>query len=952
MKRLICSFAIALAAALLTPLAAQAGFGLNSLGVQIEGESKGEAPAAGSHPKSVTFSFGLNYAGTGSDAFTEGRFRDFFSELISGLVADTTAYTSCTTLQFLEGECPDSSAVGVTANSITEPGAWRALPVYILTPPPGVLARFGFHVLANSVPLMIDAGLRQSPPYNAFATTRLVPQSLYVFANKTQLWGDPSDPEHAPLRGKCYEQEVAPGEEFEFEGQGGKKCHVEANPEPLLTLPTRCTGANATLFAADTYEDPGALLSDGAPNLTDPAWSSGTVTSPPFTQCEQLGFKPVITAKPTTKAAQSASGLNFALDVADEGLTSVGGRAQSQIRKAVVELPEGMTVNPSQAEGLEVCSEADLAHETLTAAPGEGCPQASKIGTVEVESPLVSQMIGGSLYVAKPYENLAGDSLIAVYMVFKSPQLGVIIKLPLRVEPDPKTGRLISIAEDLPQLPFSHFRLHFREGARAPLISPPGCGEFSTAATLYPWSGGQPVTSTSAFQVISGPNSSPCPSGAAPFNPGLEAGTLNNAAGRYSTYFMRITRGDGEQDITKLSQVLPPGVVGKIAGVPYCSDAAISQAASRTGAHGGQEELDRPSCPAASKIGRTVAGAGVGSQLTYVPGSLYLAGPYHGDPLSVVSVTPAVAGPFDAGTVVVRFALSLNPVTGEVELDGAASDPIPHVLKGIPLDVRDLQAYVDRPDFTLNATSCEAEQTRTTIWGGGTAIAPAPDSPVGREARYQAADCRALGFSPKLGIELRGGTTRGAHPALRSVVTPKPGDANFADAAVTLPHSAFLDQAHIRTICTRVQFAAGPGNGAQCPEGSVYGHARAWTPLLDEPLSGPVFLRSSNHNLPDLVVALHGTVDIDLDARIDSIHGGIRAIFARIPDAPVSRFILDMTGGNRGLIVNSRNLCVKPGRNRADADLTGQNGKRDHIRPAVRAAKCGNPRHQAHRRRG
>ena len=562
------------------------------------------------------------------------------------------------------------------------------------------------------------------------------------------------------------------------------------------------------------------------------------------------------------------------------------------------------------------------------------------------------ELLRGSLFVAEPYKNPFG-SLIALYMVIKDPGLGILLVQPIEVRPDPLSGQLVGIAEDIPQQPFSHFRLRFREGGRAPLIAPPGCGSFETTATLYPSSGGAAVTSSSSFEIIAGPGNSPCPAGA-PFNPGFEAGAESNAAAHYSPFEMRITRGDGEEDLTKFSATLPAGVLARLAGVPYCPEAAIAQAKSRTGEHGGQEELDHPSCPAASRIGTTTAGAGVGGQLTYVGGSLYLAGPYNGDPLSVVSITPAVAGPFDAGTVVVRVALTLNPVSGRAEADGSASDPIPHILQGIPLNVRDLRVDVDRDRFTLNATSCAEERTEAALFGGGAVLDPLPDHPVEASARYQAADCANLGFKPELAIKLRGGTRRGANPALRAIVTPRPfREANFSRAVVKLPRSAFLDQGHIRTVCTRVQFAAGPGNGARCPKGSVYGHARAWSPLLDEPLEGPVFLRSSNHNLPDLVVALHGVVDIDLAARIDSVRGGIRASFAKIPDAPVSRFILDMQGAKKGLIVNSRNLCRKPKRNRALANLSGQNARRHRAKPLLRATRCQKQakRHRRHRRR-
>ncbi|HET6570527.1 MAG TPA: hypothetical protein VFG58_03465 [Solirubrobacterales bacterium] len=970
MKRLTATLAtLAAAAFLLAPAAAQAEFGIKSLAVQVSEADGSPATQAGAHPFAFSEGFEVNAiheAGGDPPYVPDGRFKDAFIEQMEGIVADTTAYPACSAADFLaqqaepEGTCPEDTQVGVSASAVSEPEAWNGSRVYNLVPPPGVALRLGFHVTAVS--LVVDLGISQAAPYAAFASARSVPETLLVFGNKTQVWGNPSDPRHDELRGDCYAQTNVfdtPVADFRFESESGKSdCAVEPNLRPFLTLPTRCEGANETTFAADSYERPGSYLADAAPDLTDPAWSRGTVLTPSFEGCEKLGLNASIQAKPTTLAAQSASGLDFTLDVTDEGLTSASAEhAGSDIRKTVVRLPEGMTVNPSQAEGLEACSEADLARETLSSGPGAGCPEASKIGTIEVQSPLVDEAIGGALYVAKPYENLAGDSLIAVYAVFKNPQLGIIVKQPIEVEPDPLTGRLVGTAEDIPQLPFSSFRLHFREGGRAPLISPPGCGEFQTEAKLYPWSGGPPTTSTSAFTAISGPGGSACPAGAAPFDPGFEAGTLNNAAARYSPFYMRITRGDGEQDLTKLSQVLPPGVLAKLAGVPYCPEAAIALAASRQGPHGGREELSHPACPAASQIGRTAAGAGVGSELTYVSGSLYLAGPYHGDPLSVVSVTPAVAGPFDAGTVVVRFALTLNPVSGEAELDGAASDPIPHILKGIPLNVRDLRAWVDRPDFTLNATSCERESTRATLWGGGTVIDPRPDSPVARRARYQAAGCRALGFKPHLAIKLRGGTKRGRFPALHAVYAPKAGDANLSRLALAFPKSEFVEQGHFRTICTRVQFAAGAGHGASCPKGATYGHVKVWTPLLDEPLSGPVMLRSSNHNLPDAIFVLHGppsaAVDLEVAIRIDSVHGRLRVTVGSAPDAPVSRAVVDMQGGQKGLFVNSRNLCFKPARNRANARLRGQNGKISHTRPVVRALRCGHrKRHRVHRRRG
>jgi hypothetical protein len=317
-----------------------------------------------------------------------------------------------------------------------------------------------------------------------------------------------------------------------------------------------------------------------------------------------------------------------------------------------------------------------------------------------------------------------------------------------------------------------------------------------------------------------------------------------------------------------------------------------------------------------------LTGSGVGSELTYVEGKLYLSGPFNGAPLSVIAVVPALAGPFDIGTVVTQVALQVNPRTGQARVDGSRSDPIPTILSGIPVRARDIRVLVDRPNFTLNPTNCNPLSIGAEIWG---------NSPAYVSDRFQAANCASLGFKPRLTLRLKGGTKRGGHPALRGIFEPRSGDANLSALALRLPHSAFLDQSHIRTICTRVQFAA-----RQCPPGAIYGHATAFTPLLSEPLQGAVYLRSSDHPLPDLVADLRGLVDVEAVARIDSVNGGLRASFEDLPDAPLTKVVVDMQGGKTGLIVNSRNLCAST--SRAQAHFSGQSGRRYSAKPLVRVA--------------
>jgi hypothetical protein len=701
-------------------------------------------------------------------------------------------------------------------------------------------------------------------------------------------------------------------------------------------------------LSSDSWQDHGTFVSASA-QIKDSAGDPVGVTG-----CDKLSYAPANESITSTDQAGTGTGLDFNVDLPNNGLNEVIGIAESNTQKAVVTLPEGVTINPSVGEGLGFCTPAQYEEETTFSSEGEGCPSDSKVGTLHLESPLVDEAIDGSVYLAQqddPSTTTPGaenpfDTDIALYMVLRNMQLGILVKRPLKVIPDPKTGQLVATIDNIPQLPFSHFNFHFREGARAALITPSACGKYTTVAKFYPSSDpANPKVVNSSFEITKGVNGGPCPPGGLPpFHPRFEAGSVNNNAKSYSAFDMRLTRADGEQDMTKFSSILPPGVLGKLAGVSKCSDAAIASAKTKTG----RQEKASPSCPSSSLIGHTLAGAGVGDSLTYVPGQLYLGGPYHGDPLSVVSVTPALAGPFDAGTVVVREALTLNPVTAEVEVDGKSSDPIPHILKGIVLKVRDLRIYVDKPDFILNPTSCDPSSAKATLFGANLNVFdPADDVPVDLATRYQAANCSSLAFKPKLALELHGGTKRGDHPALKAVVTARSADANIGKAVVTLPTSAFLDQAHIRTICTRVQYAADGGSGAGCPPASQYGYAKAFTPLLDEPVQGPVYLRSSSHKLPDLVVALHGLVNVDISSRIDSFKGGIRSSFETIPDAPVSKFVLNMQGGKKGLVVNSRNLCA--GTNRADAVFEGQNGVPYDFKPVVRPS-CGKAKkHKRHR---
>lgn len=895
---------------------------------------------AGEHPFAVVSKFELK---TAPDSRSPGalvpagaNMRNAEVATPPGLVGNPYAVPFCLPSMFFRldtfSKCPDETQIGtakVHLNFFGSPPTTVESAVYNLPPKAGEPATFGFWTV--TVPLILRPRLRDDGTYGITVASKNIDETLPVLDAEIKLWGVPASPDHDLERGEKF-----------WGGQCGsvgrpQPCNSFAPELAFLTSPVNCADAPYTsILDVESWK-----------GETDSAESVFEGNSGPsgWTGCDKVPFTPSIQSQPSSNASESATGLSFELSIPESGITSPKGIAQSTLKKAVVKLPEGMTLNPSAGEGLGHCSPADFAREELRTNPGTGCPNSSKLGSIRIDTPLLNEPAEGSLFLAEtddPATKTPGaenpfDSLISMYMVARIPERGVIVKAAGKVEPDPKTGQIVTTFDNLPPLPFSKFTLNFREGARAPLATPPTCGTFSTIAELTPYSAMSDkdvVTVSSPFEIKIGGGGGPCPSGGKPsWRPGLFAGTINNRAGSYSAFNLRLTRNDGEQEFTNFSIKLPPGVIGKLAGVPFCPDAAVAVARQKTGT----EELTNPSCPAASEVGRTLVGSGVGTSLTYVPGKVYLAGPYNGSQLSIIAITAAKVGPFDLGTVVIREAIKINPETAEVFVDPTGSDPIPHIIDGVVVHARDIRVYVDRPSFVLNPTDCESTSTASTVLGTGADFgSTADDEPFTVTSPFQAADCASLGFKPKLGIQLLGGTKRGDNPKLRATLHARPGDANIGRAQVTLPHSEFLDNEHIKTICTRVQFAAGEVPGDKCPAASVYGYARAFTPLLDQPIEGPVFLRSSSHPLPDLVAALHSDrININLAGRIDSFgEGRIRTTFEGVPDAPVTKFVLTMLGGKKGLLINSTNICK--GKHNAIVAFNGQNGKRYVKNPAIK----------------
>ncbi len=885
-----------------------ATFGIKSFSLDAVDQNDQPYAQAGGHPYALVADIEFNTTTTTENGNPQSspsaNVRDLTTDLPAGLVGDPTATSRCDSAEFLFNQCSGAAQVGV----IQLHGAlWGTgeIPVYNITPPKGVTARFGFLGVTN-VPVFFDASVRTGGDYGVSAGSLRVPQLSAVEGLTLTMWGVPADQSHDPLR------HCADGNPL--------GCSSGLPRRPFLTNPTSCLGQRTATTRADSWSGIGDFV-------------TAQTTMPAITGCDRPPFTPSFGAQPTSSSADSPTGLHVNLEVPQND--NPDGFAAAHLKKAVVTLPEGVSVNPSSAGGLAACSPAQI---DLSGPGAATCPDASKVGTVEVDTPLLEHPLPGAVYIASPHDNPFG-SLLAIYIAVNDPIAGVIVKLAGEVHPDPQTGQLTTTFKENPQLPFEDFELNFVAGPRAALTTPPMCGEYETTTDLTPWTTPEEEDAHpfDRFQIGSGPGSSPCaqqPSDE-PNTPSFSAGTITPLAGKYTPFVLNLKREDGSQRLSAIDAQLPPGLIGKLAGIPYCPEAALAVAGSRSGA----TELSSPSCPAASQVGMVDVGAGSGSQPYRVTGKAYLTGPYKGAPLGLAIVTPAVAGPFDLGNVVVRAALYVNPETAQIS---AKSDPLPTILQGIPIDVRSIALRMDRPRFTLNPTSCKAMSVTATALSVLGQVAPL-------SSRFQVGGCGDLGFKPKLTLSLKGGTERGKHPALRAVLKMRAGEANIAKAQVALPHSEFLDNAHIKTICTRVQFAEGARPGERCPPDSIYGHARAITPLLDKPLEGPVYLRSSSHQLPDLVAALNGQIQVVLDGTIDSVKGGIRNRFEVVPDAPVSKFVLSMQGGKKGLLVNSTNLCRST--NRATAKFTAHSGKVNDFDPVVEnsCAKQGKRKGRRHR---
>jgi hypothetical protein len=781
--------------------------------------------------------------------------------------------------------------------------------LYNLEPKFGEPARLGFYI-GFSKEIILEGGVAWENDFHEYFTIHLPAPSVGVSSLRSRLvaFGRSGDGTHVTLPSTCYDPNEL--------------------PDPY-----------STWFRGESYGEPNPTFPEGST-----PWQSKLPPGARTTGCDSVPFDPSLEVDAGTNDVDSPAAATVTTRVPfDPAIEGGEGISQSHVRKAEISLPQGMGLNPSGAQRLAVCSDAQFKKGVRTYE--NECPDGSKIGTVEVDSPPLADTLEGNVYVGEQMSNdPESGNLYRILLEAKSEAEGIDARLVGHVKADKQTGALTAVIDDeltgefagklpsgLPQVPFEEIRVHI-DGSKEVLTSPPICSATGTSH-FEPWARpGELKPVNSKVTLTSDPTGGACPAtmAARKFTPLYKAKVDSGKAGAYSPLHVNIARRDGEQELKVVNVTLPKGLTGKLAGIPYCPEAAIAAAAGKSG----KAEQAAPSCSGESRIGTVTTRSGTGANPLQLGGNAYLAGPYKGAALSMVTITPAVAGPFDLGTVVVRVALNVNPETAQIN---AVSDVIPDVFGGAKLDIRTINLDVDRSQFMLNPTNCAAQATTGAINGGGAdPTNPAVFSSYAVNDPFQAIECNTLAFKPKLKIQLYGGTKRNKNPRLKATLTARNGDANIARTAVTMPRSLFLDQSHIGTVCTRPQLAS-----HTCPKASVYGNAEAKSPLLSEKLKGQVYLVSSNNKLPDLLVDLRGQVEIYLRGVIGSgSTGGLKTVFRTVPDVAVSKFVLNMKGGKKSLLVNSTNTCAKP--QRAIVNMKGQNGKKKNAKKfKLNVVSCG-----------
>jgi hypothetical protein len=859
-----------------------ASYGVQSFDNLLLNPDGSEDTQAGSHPYEMSTAFELNSAfGAEGELQPSGTLKDVNVALPPGLIGDPYATPQCSHELFLtefeaHPACPDDTAVGVIRLELGFGSIrlFKYLSVYNLVPSPGFPAQLGFSFLGQ-FPVLIDTSVRTGGDYGLSATVHDISQSLVIYGSWLTVWGVPTDPIHDTLRGKC----LSPN------GSSFGSCPTNLPPEPFLTVPRSCTGPLSTTFSSDSWQQPGVFVSRSATSED----SFGDAVG--LDGCSHLEFAPSISAAPDTVQADTPAGLTVEVKAPVGGLLAPEGLAPADIQNTTVVLPRGVVINPGQAAGLQACGPGQDA-AGVDGPPS--CPAASKVGTVQITTPLLADKVEGNVYVlqSNPPE---------LRLLVAASADGVQVNLVGNVHLDAATGQLTTTFAGTPQLPFTAFRLSFSGGAQAALATPPTCGVYSTSSDFTPWTAPFAADAflTDSFGIESGPGGGACPSVPLPFSPSMIAGSTTDQAGGYTSFSLLLQRADAQQRISTLQFKTPQGLLGKLSEVALCPEPEASQGA----------------CPASSQIGHTVVAAGPGPYPLVVPqpgqppAPIYLTGPYKGAPYGLSIVVPLVVGPFTLQTQVVRAKIEVDPHTAQLTV---TTDALPSIVDGIPTDLRTVNAVIDRPGFMFNPTNCSPQAfsgTATSTEGATAAIS----------SHFQMGSCQSLAFKPDFKVSTSGKTSRAGGASLQAQIlypaTPlganqASSQSNIASVKVDLPKQLPSRLTTLQKACTAKQFEADP---AGCPAASVVGHATAVTPVLPVALSGPAyFVSHGGEAFPSLIVVLQGYgVTIDLVGSTFISKAGITSsTFKQVPDVPITSFTLTLPEGKYSALAANGDLCT------------------------------------------
>jgi hypothetical protein len=817
--------------------------------------------------------------------------KDLRFNLPAGLIGNPTALPKCSLHEFLllgkGGECPNNTVVGV-ASPIVENFSTRdwdpvtlSTPLYSLEPSVGEPAKFGFQTGITG-PVVLDISVRTGGDYGVVVTVPDITESATFLGSSVTFWGVPGDTRHDSERGEgCLVKQDNPAV---ITGGPEPLCSTNEKPEPLLIMPTSCGSPLYTTIEADSWSEPG--------RFTEPfGYSFQNNAGEPFGEdgCNRLSFEPSINLTPDGQQGSTPTGLTVGVHVPQESSLNPTGLAESSVKNTMVALPAGVAVNPAGADGLLACSMGQVG---LDSPAPISCPEASKIGTVEISTPLLPEPLVGGAYLAEQEANPFG-SLIALYLVVEDKKAGVLVKLAGEVKPNPVTGQLVSTFEETPQLPFEDLKLNFFGGSRAPLGTPALCGGYTTTASIEPWSGNAPVDSSSEFQITSGPNGTPC-SNPLPFDPTLTTGSLNIQAGAFTPFTMTMSREDGNQNLDAIQLKMPSGLLGTLSDVKLC----------------GEAEGNAGTCGPGSLIGETTVSVGLGGNpYTVKGGKVYITGPYDGAPYGLSIVNPAKAGPFNLGQVVVRAKIEVNPETAALTITSDPTGPyaIPQIIDGIPLQIKHVNVSINRPDFTFNPTNCAPQEIGGSLTSsqGATSVLHVP---------FQVTNCAVLKFKPIFAVSTNGKTSRANGASLNVKLTyPKAAfgtQANIGKVKVDLPKQLPSRLTTLQKACPASVFEANP---AACPADSRIGSATATTPVLPVRLEGPAyFVSHGGQKFPELIVALSGEgVTVYLHGETFISPAGITSsTFRTIPDVPIGVFELKLPQGPDSALAANGDLCT------------------------------------------